>query len=63
MDDAGKHAEFNEVFHLENIYESIINGQELHFNAYDEDVLEDEWLGMTEPVLWQDLVENTLENI
>jgi len=63
MDDAGKHAVFDETFHLLNIYESILNGQELHFNAYDEDVLEDEWLGMTEPVLWQDLVENTLENI
>jgi hypothetical protein len=32
---------------------------ELQFNAYDEDAVHDEWLGMTEPIMWQDFVRDT----
>jgi hypothetical protein len=38
-----------------------LNGLELQFNAYDEDTVQDEWLGTTEPIPWQDFVENSVE--
>ena len=59
MDDAGKHAVFNEIFTLQDILEKIEEKLELQFNAYDEDTVHDDWLGMTEPIIWQDLVDNT----
>lgn len=52
QDDAGKHAEFKDVFRLDDIYERILNGEEFQLNAYDEDVLSDDWLGATEADLW-----------
>lgn len=56
QDDAGKHAEFKDVFRLDDIYERILNGEEFQLNAYDEDVLSDDWLGATEADLWQSFV-------
>ena len=36
-DDAGKSATWNETFTLDNIYEAVLNGEELIFTAWDED--------------------------
>ena len=49
-DDAGKHAEFNEVFLLDNIKEPIYCGDELILKAYDEDVVTNDYLGEILPI-------------
>ena len=63
QDDAGLFAEFNETFTLDNIYEEILNGLELQLHAWDKDVLDSDFIGLTEPILWQDFVHDTLEQV
>lgn len=52
QDDAGKEADFNETFTLINIKEPILNGEELILEAYDEDLLSSDLLGVTRPIPW-----------
>lgn len=59
QEDAGLHAEFNEVFILECIMEPIQCGDELILKAYDEDVVKNEYLGEILPLPYQELVRKT----
>ena len=47
QDDAGKQAVFNETFNQENIYEKLLNGEEMVLESYDEDVASSDLLGAT----------------
>ena len=51
-DDAGKKAEWNETFKLENIREQILNGEEMKLDSFDEDILVHDYIGGAWPIPW-----------
>lgn len=55
-DDAGKAATWDETFVLENVYEAVLNGEEITFTAWDEDNVQNDLLCEARPKLVQDLV-------
>ena len=59
-DDAGKSATWDETFVLENVYEAVLNGDELTFTAWDEDNVQNDLLCEARPKLFQDLVTNEM---
>lgn len=59
-DDAGKKAEWNETFKLENIREQILNGEEMKLDSFDEDILVHDYIGGAWPVPWQDFCHDTV---
>jgi hypothetical protein len=57
-DDAGKEATWDETFVLENVFEAVLNGEELVMTAWDEDNVQNDLLCEARPKLYQDLVTN-----
>jgi len=57
--DAGKQAEWNEEFVLENIAREIDAGGKLRLEALDEDTLSNDWIGATLPIPYTELVGTT----
>lgn len=60
-DEAGKEAQWDEKFVLKNIREQILNGEELVFSTFDEDVLIHDFIGGSRPIPWQDFCFNEKE--
>lgn len=58
-DDAGKKAEWNETFKLENVREQILNGEEMKLDSFDEDILIHDYIGGAWPIPWQDFCHDT----
>jgi Ca2+-dependent lipid-binding protein len=57
-DDAGKSAKWDETFQLPNIMAQIRDGGSLTFEAYDKDVASSDLLGATDPVDFEDIVQD-----
>ena len=58
---AGTHAVFNESFELELISEAVLKGEEVVFQLWDIDTL-DENLGSSRPFMWQDFLQDQQVN-
>ena len=57
-DGAGTHAVFHESFELEMISDAVLNGEEVVFESWDKDVVVDDHLGSSRPMMWQDFVQD-----
>jgi len=53
-DNAGKNAQWNETFTLDNIQREISSGATLRLEALDDDTLSDDWLGATQPISYSE---------
>lgn len=56
--DAGKHAEFDDVFKLVDLDKPVQNNEQIIFEAFDEDVDADDLLGKTEPIPYATFVQS-----
>jgi len=61
-DDAGKNAQWNETFTLDNIQREISNGGSLRLEALDDDTMSDDWLGATQPISLSELTRSSGDN-
>ena len=59
MDDAGKHAKFeNEKFCLTRVQDQVLSGKRLVLETYDKDIASSDFLGKAPAISFVKLVEN-----
>jgi hypothetical protein len=58
-DNAGKNAQWNETFTLDNIHREISNGGSLRLEALDDDTMSDDWLGATQPISYSEFTRSS----